>query len=169
MLAGRMKLVTFRRLVGAAVIALIAVPTAWFVLSPDEPEVEEAPPAAVAPPDPAPTPPMPVQEVTEPAPPQAVALQGRAAIDAEVLSWAGRDLGTSKRKDVTTGRPYKINVYQDDGFATANRAKLDLDRDDRWDEKFTFADGEISRKVAPADDESYTQAFVWDGTAWQPH
>jgi len=84
-----------------------------------------------------------------------------------LLDWRGTALGVKKKKDVTTGRPYKINVYQDAGEPTVNRAKVDLDRDDAWDEKWTFgADGAITRKVAPADDENYSQEEAWDGEQW---
>ncbi len=87
-------------------------------------------------------------------------------LDAELLSWAGRDLGgASKKKDVSSGKPYKINVYQDDTFSTANRAKVDLDRDDKWDIKITYGDV-ISRKVSSADDEDYDVEEVWNGEAW---
>jgi hypothetical protein len=88
------------------------------------------------------------------------------ASDEAVMRYGGQDLGTSKKKDVSKGKPYKINVYQDDGNATANRAKVDLDRDDKWDEKWTFDGDSIQRKVAPADDENYTEVTLWTGTEW---
>ena len=86
-----------------------------------------------------------------------------------MLAWVGKDLGSDKRKDVTEGRAWKVNVYQDAGQATANRAKVDLDRDDRWDQKWTFHDtGEVRRQVSPNDDETYTIEETWDGAAWRP-
>ncbi|HMV68423.1 MAG TPA: hypothetical protein PKA64_16360 [Myxococcota bacterium] len=99
--------------------------------------------------------------------PQAPPAVGRP-VDADVLVWRGRDLGTDKRKDVTSGKPYKVNVYQDAGNATANRAKVDLDRDDKWDEKITFEADRVVREVAPADDEQYTETYTWDGSGWKP-
>lgn len=71
-------------------------------------------------------------------------------------------------KAVSKGKPFKVNVYQDAGAPTANRVEVDLDRewDEKWDEKFTFEDGTITRKVAPADDEVYTQSYRWDGKEW---
>jgi len=87
-------------------------------------------------------------------------------VDRFLTAWAGKDLGTKKRKDVTKGRPYKVNLYQDEGVGSVNRAKVDLDRDDKWDEKWTFDGPNISRKVAPADDENYSQTSVWNGTEW---
>ena len=86
--------------------------------------------------------------------------------DRTVSSYVGKDLGSDKRKDVSAGKPYKINVYQDAGNPTANRAKLALDRDEKWDEKFTFDGTSVERQVAPADDENYTQAWRWDGSGW---
>jgi hypothetical protein len=87
-------------------------------------------------------------------------------VDKVVLSYVGKPIGADKLKDVTKGKPFKVNVYQDGGSPTANRAKVDLDRDDKWDEKFTFEDGTITRDVAPADDESYTEHLRWDGHGW---
>lgn len=87
-------------------------------------------------------------------------------VDQFVMGWKGKDLGASKRKDVTKGRAYKVNLYQDDGKASVSRAKIDLDRDDKWDEKWTFDGETVSRKVAPADDENYTEETVWDGSGW---
>lgn len=74
-----------------------------------------------------------------------------------------------KIKDASKGRPFKINLYSDDG-TRFNRAKVDLDRDDRWDEKWTFKpDGSTEREVAPNDDENYQLRFVLEaGRRWQP-
>lgn len=74
----------------------------------------------------------------------------------------------SKIKDASKGRSFKINLYSDDG-QRFNRAKVDLDRDDKWDEQWTFKpDGAIEREVAPADDEDYSQRFVLEaGVRWQ--
>jgi len=72
-----------------------------------------------------------------------------------------------KVKDATKGKPYKINLYSDDG-ARFNRAKTDLNRNDKWDESWTFgADGSIERQVAPADDEKYTEVWTLSGSTWK--
>jgi hypothetical protein len=90
-------------------------------------------------------------------------------VDRAVVQWRGKALGSDKIKDATTGQPFKVNVYQDAGRATANRAKVDLDRDDKWDEKWTFeADGRVIRDVAPGDDDVYTVKEVWQGGRWVP-
>jgi hypothetical protein len=74
-----------------------------------------------------------------------------------VLAWKQRPIAVPKKKDVSKGRPFKINVYQDDPGAGVGRAKVDLDRDDQWDHKYTFEpDGGVTRKVSPNDDENYT-------------
>ncbi len=80
---------------------------------------------------------------------------------AVVLSYQGRDLGSAKLKDVSEGQRFKVNVYQDEGNSTANRAKVDVDRDDKWDQKWTFDGATVSVKIAPADDEDYSQQGHW--------
>lgn len=86
--------------------------------------------------------------------------------DGVVLRVLGKPLGSKKRKDVTPGMRFKINVYQDDGHSVANRAKIDLDRDERWDIKVTWSDGQVTRKVSPDDNDDYTIEERWDGGAW---
>ena len=50
---------------------------------------------------------------------------------------------------------------------SAERVKIDLDRDEKWDEKWTIAaDGSIEREVAPADDEQYSEKYQRTGTEW---
>jgi len=73
----------------------------------------------------------------------------------------------AKIKDASEGRPFKINIYSDGG-SRLERAKVDLDRDDRWDEKWSFgADGSVLRQVAPADDENYSEIFLLEaGARW---
>lgn len=106
---------------------------------------------------------------TDPGAPQpapTAAAPGGRPVDQDLMGWKGRDLGTDKVKDATAGKPYKINLYQDAGALSVNRAKLDLDRDDKWDEKITFEANAILREVAPADDEQYTETWHWDGSGW---
>jgi hypothetical protein len=88
------------------------------------------------------------------------------AWDELVLSMQGSDLGTDKRKDVTKGRQYKVNLYQDAGEPVMNRAKVDIDRDDRWDEKWTFHGDEITLQRATSDDERYDATWRWTGSSW---
>lgn len=107
----------------------------------------------------------------EGAAPDAVPVEPGAApgldpIDLALMKWVGQDLGTTKIKDATKGQPFKINVYQDAGNASANRAKIDLDRDDKWDIKVTF-EQPPSRQLSPQDNEDYSVTQVWNGEAWQ--
>lgn len=169
MLAGKMRLKNFLFLaVGAAlgvggVFAGLAALGVSFVAS------EPAPVPAYIP---APPVEAPVVVAVESAPPVASAPSEIAApagreVDIAALGYVGRDLGTDKIKDAVKGKPWKLNVYQDAGIPTANRAKIDLDRDDKWDEKLSFAPGKaITREVAPNDDENYTQRYTWDGQRW---
>jgi hypothetical protein len=86
-----------------------------------------------------------------------------------VLKWQNVSIPASKKKDTTRGLPFKVNIYQDDPGAGVNRAKLDLDRDDAWDEKFTFEPGGgVLRKVSPADDENYSELYRLGDTGWEP-
>ena len=60
----------------------------------------------------------------------------------------------------------QVNVYQDAGNSTANRVKIDLDRDDKWDEKIDFKPEGVIRQVAPNDDEKYTETYHLVDGAW---
>ena len=172
--AGRMRLSTFvTGLVGCAVGAValgvagtFVLPAMGFAFWSSTASVPVERPFELAP-----------SPVADPAPPSEPAVEAVKPptggptirdVDAVALSYAGKDLGSDKRKDVTAGLTYKVNVYQDAGHATANRAKIDLDRDEKWDEKVTFEDGKITRQVAPADDENYTQTFHWVDGTWKP-
>jgi len=85
-----------------------------------------------------------------------------------VLDWAGRDIGSTKRTDVTRGRPYRVDVYQEGGRITATHASVDLDRDELWDEKWVFEpDGSIRRSRSPNDDENFTVYELWTGTTFK--
>jgi hypothetical protein len=123
-------------------------------------------PVVVAPKPPTPQPDTP----REPTPPTPTTSQELAArpYDAEVLAWSKKTISGDKQKDVSKRKPYKINVYRESGHATVNRAKVDLDRDDKWDEKYTFDGSTITLEVAPADDEQYTKTYHWTGSAWLP-
>jgi hypothetical protein len=86
--------------------------------------------------------------------------------DAEVIAWSKRSISGDKMKDATKGKQYKVNLYKDAGMTTVNRAKIDLDRDDKFDEKYTFEPTKITLQRAPADDEKYTETFHWNGNGW---
>ena len=87
-------------------------------------------------------------------------------VDREMFALVKTLTPTAKVKDATKGKPYKINLYADDG-QRFGRAKVDLDRDDRWDESWTWKDESVERQVSPNDDENYTQIWVLSGEAWK--
>lgn len=91
---------------------------------------------------------------------------GLREVDRMALALAGRPAPGGKIKDASPGRPWKINAYQDAGHATVNRLKIDLDRDEKWDEKWSFENGGVKRQVAPADDDRYTEEFSLRDGAW---
>lgn len=169
-LAGRMKLNTFLLIAGGVGGAAL-VGGAWALSGGDDApppaievtEARRAEPVVTTPPPVATTTPSAAPAVTAPT---VTAPATAREVDAVALSYVGKDIGTDKLKDVTKGKPYKVNVYQDAGKPTVNRVKLDLDRDDKWDEKLTFADGTVTREVAPNDDEAYSQRYRWDGKDW---
>jgi len=176
MLAGRMKLNHFLLIVALALGALAAVAFATgalglFVMSTDDPPAApvehplDPTPAKVAVPAPA----DPVDVAVAKPPADAVALDSLRPDERFVLGWQGKPLGSAKRKDAKKGGAWKVNLYQDDGHATVNRAKVDLDRDDRWDQKYTFeADGSVTRKTSTGDDGTYDVNERWTGTEWGP-
>lgn len=154
MLAGKMKLTHFLGLVGLGAAGVLGTLGWWWSNRP------VPPPHSIAS-----TPSAPAAAAANP--PSHPANAGVVDYQVEAMSWAGRNVGSDKAKDVSAGKPYKINVYQDAGHGTANRLKVDLDRDDKWDEKWTFGnDGSIRREVAPADDEIYAYEQVWTGSEW---
>jgi len=87
-------------------------------------------------------------------------------VDAAMDEALGRPV-VDKIKDASKGHPFKINLYSDSGNRW-DRAKVDLDRDEKWDEKWTFeADGSTERQVAPADDDVYTELWIREGSGWR--
>ncbi len=93
------------------------------------------------------------------------------AMDQEILDRLGVALRGDKAKDVLPGRAYKVNLFQEGGATLPSRVKIDLDRDDRWDEKWTIERPggvlAIKRHVAPADDERYTDEYRLEAGRWR--
>jgi hypothetical protein len=86
---------------------------------------------------------------------------------AAVLQASERTLSSDRIKDAFRGRSYKVNFYGDPGGGRVKRAKVDLDRDEKWDEKWTFdGEGGVKREVAPADDEQYTESYRLVAGKW---
>jgi hypothetical protein len=102
-----------------------------------------------------------------PAPPAAG--EALRPLDEEVLRLAGQRMTTDKVKDAVPGRPYKINLYVEGGRVV--RAKVDLNRNEKWDEKWSFeTEGGtpvVKRQVSPTDDDStYPLKYRLAGKAW---
>ncbi len=69
---------------------------------------------------------------------------------------------TDKIKDLKRGAGPKINVYDDDKNGTWDRAKVDHNRDDAWDESWTVKGGQVERKL-----ESSGKVLIWSGGSWK--
>ncbi len=146
-----MKYKTFRFLVisGAVVVAI-----AGYALL--RASTETAPPAVVQ----AAVEPAPAQVAAAPAPQQPPAVDYRSFL----LSRLGRPATSDKLKDAFPG-PTKVNVYAKNGVW--DRAKVDLDRDEKWDEKWWVKDGKIMREVSTDDSDHHGVGTV-EGTLTSP-
>ena len=88
-------------------------------------------------------------------------------LDKQTIERMQQGFPGDKVKDAFKG-PSKVSLYKDpDG---TRRVKIDLDRDEKWDEKWTFEtkDGadKIKRQVATKDDENYDVEYRLDGGRW---
>ncbi len=93
--------------------------------------------------------------------------QSLRPMDAEILAAARAGMDRGKAKDIFPRAPYKVSLYEDDSKTWGNRVKVDLNGDQKWDEKWEFsASGDVRRQVAPADDEHYTEEYVLVGKSW---
>lgn len=92
-------------------------------------------------------------------------------MDTEILTAAAANIPGDKVKDAIRGRSWKVNLFRDAGQPKVNRLKIDLDRDDKWDEKWSWKEGRITREVASNDDEAYDRRFLLDtaANAWLPN
>lgn len=149
-----MKYKTFRFL---AVSGAVVVGVAGFALlgssekpapSPEVQALEKLPAAPAPKPEPTPTPEQP------------------PAVDYRsfLLSRLGRPASGDKLKDAFPG-PIKVNVYAKNGVW--DRAKVDLDRDDKWDEKWWVKNGKIMRDVSADDGDQRGKATI-EGTITSP-
>ncbi|MEW6283309.1 MAG: hypothetical protein AB1758_32170, partial [Candidatus Eremiobacterota bacterium] len=120
-----------------------------------------ASPRREAPPEPAPVRATQRTSVASASPPG-----GLSPLERKILGKAGQKIESDKIKDAFPGS-VKVNLYQDDPAVGINRAKVDLDRDDKWDEKWTFdAQGGVKREVSPHEDEQYTEVYLLSGDRW---
>jgi hypothetical protein len=141
-----MKYKTFRFLV---VSGVVVVGVAGYALLGSS--TEPAPRPAVAPA--VETASIPVQAAPAPPPQQPAIVDYRGFL----LARLGRPASGDKLKDAFPG-PTKVNVYAKNGIW--DRAKVDLDRDEKWDEKWWVKDGKIMREVSTGDDDHYGTGTV---------
>ncbi|MCS7080904.1 MAG: hypothetical protein NZ585_12765 [Chloracidobacterium sp.] len=88
-------------------------------------------------------------------------------VDRDLLEALRRPATTDRIKDAFPNRPYKISLYCDTPGQGWNRAKIDLNRNSKWDEKITIINGEpVKRLVASRDDENYDVEYRWRGGRW---
>jgi hypothetical protein len=91
-------------------------------------------------------------------------------MDSRILARARQGMSGDKVKDAFKGEAWKVNLYSDSQNGTVERLKLDLNRNEKWEEKWTFekdgADTKVKRQVAPADDENYSVEYRLLGGKW---
>lgn len=173
-----MKYKTFRNLVVGTALVAVGGAAALILTRPDAPSSEARgdPGIAVATSSPSSTPgtaasTSPASSTstaasTPPASPSPASVPGLRPVDRDLLSLVARVPVQAKVKDATKGKGYKINLYSDAGRQW-ERAKVDLDRDEKWDEKWTWKDGTWERKVSSADDDSsYDQLYILGSAGW---
>lgn len=165
-----MKYNTFRGLlVGGAVLLVLGALGTCVVLVVRRAEPEPiARPTPIGLPDPIPLGPTATvaPAAPEPDPSTSTELPLRP-MDRELLELAKRPIAGDKVKDAFPRARHKVNLYKDAGQTQVNRAKLDLDRDEKWDEKWTFEGaGKVKRQIAPNDDEQYSLEFRLEGERW---
>ena len=74
---------------------------------------------------------------------------------------------TDKIKDAFPRESFKVNIYRDGSSPTWTRLKIDLDRDEKDDEKWTLNAGQPDkRQVSTRDDEQYDREYRWQGGKW---
>jgi hypothetical protein len=154
-----MKYKTFRNLVAAGggllllgVLALCGLSARYLANMPSENR-----PAAQPSGTPAPTP---VSQAADPS------LRRVDQLVLELLTKRSNATG-DKIKDAFPREPFKVNVYRDGTSPTWTRLKIDLDRDNRDDEKWTLSNGQMDkRQVSTRDDEQYDREYRWRNGKW---
>ncbi len=95
---------------------------------------------------------------------------GLRPMDQQLLDYLAKPATTDKVKDAFPGQPWKASFYRDGAGTKFNRLKIDLNRNEKWDEKWSIEDdgGQqvIKRQVAPADDEKYTTEYRLKAGKW---
>lgn len=90
--------------------------------------------------------------------------------DEEIIRLFEQTPSAGKVKDATPDRPYKVNLYAEGGKNI--RAKVDLNRNNKWDEKWSVEEknGEriYKRQVSPSDDDTnYPDKYKLRHKMWE--
>lgn len=88
------------------------------------------------------------------------------AMDKALLDKLHEPLHAASQKDAFPQQAYRVNVYQEAGHDTPNRLEVDLNRNEKWDERWTVEGTHIKREVAPADDENFTRVYSLENGSW---
>ena len=112
------------------------------------------------------TTPTPAQQSPTPTPFNTAGLRREDQLTVDYLN-SHTSATTDKIKDAFPREPFKVNIYRDGSSPTWTRLKIDLDRDDKDDEKWTLTNGQPDkRQVSTRDDEQYDKEYRWQGGKW---
>lgn len=92
-------------------------------------------------------------------------------LDRQVLKLSETAITGDKVKDALKSGPFKVNLYSDEPSGRVSRLKIDLNRNEKWDEKWSFEtlDGRrlVKRQVSPADDDTnYPEKYRLSNDRW---
>ncbi|MFO0618318.1 MAG: hypothetical protein U0414_37335 [Polyangiaceae bacterium] len=162
-----MRYSTFRALMIAGGVLCVGAGVAGAAISLG---TQPAPAVAAATESAKPTPPPP-KEATILRSPTATTSAEVAALrpmDKALLDKLHEPLRADSQKDAFPQQAYRVNVYQEAGHTTPNRLDVDLNRNEKWDERWTVDGAAIKREVAPSDDEHFTKEYVLENGSWVP-
>lgn len=92
-------------------------------------------------------------------------------MDKAIMDRVAQNISGDKVKDAFPGQTYKVNLFKDAGEPGVNRVKIDLDRDEKWDEKWTITrEGgkeQVRRQVSLVDDDqTYAEEYRLREGSW---
>ncbi|MDY0060380.1 MAG: hypothetical protein RBU45_11255 [Myxococcota bacterium] len=100
------------------------------------------------------TPAAPVASATSAATPPG---EGDLARELLVIQRASHQATPNEKvKDALSGYPWKVNLYEETGDAQYDRLKIDKNRDDTWDDSWTFKSGRWEKQGG----------YAWTGQGW---
>ncbi|MFK7999846.1 MAG: hypothetical protein AB8H86_09625 [Polyangiales bacterium] len=97
----------------------------------------------------------------------AIAEGVRSQAEIWLLTQQGRSLDVPLERDARGGVPWYVDLYQEEGSSMITGARLDLDRDGRADQRWTYEGEErVQREVSTRDDEVYDEVWEWTDAGW---